>query len=82
MKRKQLLLSLLALLLFIALFAVASEKPAVDPTRCAGCGECVRQCPTGAISLHNGRASIDEDLCIDCRFCVTTCTYRAIRTPK
>ncbi len=82
MKTKHILLILALLSLFILVFARVGEKPWVERNECVGCGDCVKVCPTNAITIQNGRAAIDPELCIDCMFCVQTCTYRAIRTAK
>ena len=39
---------------------------------------CQVNCPKNAISFVNGKAFIDQDLCIKCGRCVTTCPYNAI----
>lgn len=53
--------------------------PTVWHNACTGCGDCTRFCPTGAITLHDGKAFIDKTKCIDCKQCVRTCTYGAVR---
>jgi ferredoxin len=73
---------LIFLCLILLLGAVMSTKPYVDRYFCVGCGDCVKHCPTGAVSLVSGRAVIDQATCIDCGFCVKTCNYNAIRRPK
>ncbi|MCC6016786.1 MAG: 4Fe-4S binding protein, partial [Desulfurococcaceae archaeon] len=30
----------------------------VDPSRCIGCGRCVKACLTGALALVNGKAKL------------------------
>ncbi|MGM0410265.1 MAG: [Fe-Fe] hydrogenase large subunit C-terminal domain-containing protein [Bacillota bacterium] len=45
--------------------------------KCEGCTNCVKNCPTKAIRVHNGKAQIREDLCIDCAECIRTCEYHA-----
>jgi iron only hydrogenase large subunit-like protein/NAD-dependent dihydropyrimidine dehydrogenase PreA subunit len=34
---------------------------------------CMRQCPTQAIRVRQGKASILEDLCVDCGTCISAC---------
>lgn len=75
MKKKIFILLLLVLLLVLA----ASRKPAVWQNSCAGCGDCANICPVGAISIINGKAVIDHDKCIDCKLCVSSCKFKAIR---
>lgn len=52
-------------------------KPTVDEDACVGCGMCVRQCGSDAITLAqtaNGRkAVIDHDKCSGCGRCVGAC---------
>jgi ferredoxin len=38
----------------------------VDQTLCVGCGACIDECPSGAISLSNGKALVDPTLCDGC----------------
>lgn len=50
----------------------------VNPTLCAGCGECMDVCPEGAIHLVDQRAVIDNTLCTGCGACVEACPNEAI----
>ena len=48
-----------------------------DPQKCVGCKSCMRiGCP--AIRLKNGKASIDETLCIGCGVCTSMCAFDAL----
>lgn len=49
----------------------------LKPELCAGCTNCVKNCPTKAIRVHQGKATIRDDLCIDCAECIRTCAYHA-----
>lgn len=48
---------------------------------CIKCGECVKTCPTGALSKdEDGNILYDYDICIDCDTCIKTCKHDS--TPK
>lgn len=40
--------------------------------------KCMDNCPKHAISVQNGKAFIDRDLCIECGRCAKSCPYGAI----
>jgi len=40
---------------------------------CLGCGRCVERCTCGALSLVDGRAQVDDQLCRLCSYCVSVC---------
>jgi NAD-dependent dihydropyrimidine dehydrogenase PreA subunit len=45
---------------------------------CDGCGECVEVCPTSAIYLVDGVATVDHALCRECEVCLTACPREAL----
>ncbi len=45
--------------------------------KCVGCGACVNVCPVGAISIRDGKASINADICISCGGCAGICPVGA-----
>ena len=49
----------------------------LDVSRCTGCTNCLRRCPTEAIRIIDGRACIEESRCIDCGECIRICDYNA-----
>ena len=51
----------------------------VDKDECTGCGLCVDECPSEAISLGaDGLSVVDADECVDCGACVDVCPVVAI----
>ncbi|MHC1582259.1 MAG: 4Fe-4S binding protein [Candidatus Syntropharchaeia archaeon] len=50
----------------------------VDPEKCDGCGTCVDECSTGAITIENDVAVVNEEECVDCEVCVDACPNEAI----
>jgi len=50
----------------------------VDQELCSGCGTCVDLCPTEAIEINGGVASIDDYLCILCSLCQVNCPQNAM----
>jgi len=45
--------------------------------KCKGCVNCIKRCPTEAIRVREGKASILEARCIDCGECVRICPNQA-----
>ncbi|TWJ16687.1 aldo/keto reductase [Geobacter argillaceus] len=46
---------------------------------CKGCGACVETCGSGALSIVNGKAVLDEAACILCGYCGASCPEFIIR---
>ncbi len=49
----------------------------LDAELCRGCTNCLKHCPTEAIRVKGGKASIIEERCIDCGACIRRCPFRA-----
>ncbi len=50
----------------------------IDTEKCDGRMKCMRICPTQAIRVRTGKATIIEEKCIDCGECITACPNDAI----
>ncbi|MCQ2437168.1 MAG: aldo/keto reductase [Clostridia bacterium] len=46
---------------------------------CEGCGACAARCTQQAITVINGRATIDENKCIYCGYCARVCPQFCIK---
>ncbi len=55
------------------------NKIEIDIDLCTGCGLCVTVCPTGTISLIEGKATVSGEESISCGHCEAVCPLKAIR---
>ncbi len=51
----------------------------LEADKCCGCTNCLKRCPTEAIRVHDGKATILSERCIDCGECIRICPHRAKR---
>jgi ferredoxin len=53
----------------------------VNKELCTGCGTCVDECPSDAITIdeEKGCAVVDEEECVDCGACEEVCPSEAIK---
>lgn len=49
----------------------------LDTDKCVGCTNCIKHCPTQAIRVRDGKATIISERCIDCGECIRVCPHRA-----
>lgn len=50
----------------------------IEDERCIGCSRCMKVCPTEAIRINGGKATIQEHRCIDCGKCYEVCPAQSI----
>ena len=50
----------------------------VNAEDCTGCMICMRNCPTEAIRIRDGKATYSHELCVDCGQCISVCPEGAI----
>lgn len=55
-----------------------APRPGVIASSCIGCRKCERICPMQAVTIDEGRATIDLARCIRCYCCHEICTEHAI----
>ena len=49
----------------------------LDRDKCLGCMNCIKRCPTQAIRVRRGKATIITERCIDCGECIRICPHHA-----
>ncbi len=57
----------------VAASKVGGRGPLSCKFGCLGYGTCVKACKYGALSIKNGVAVVDEDLCVGCMACAKAC---------
>lgn len=56
-----------------------SPELAVHESACIGCGTCAAVCPTGAVTVENGRVRLDRKKCAVCGTCAAACPTDALK---
>lgn len=56
---------------------VINHSVTLDISKCKGCTNCIKRCPTEAIRVRDNHAQIENARCIDCGECIRTCPYKA-----
>ena len=51
----------------------------LDESKCVGCTNCIKRCPTEATRVRSGKAVIMSERCIDCGECIRICPHHAKR---
>lgn len=57
--------------------SIYKHSVTLDISKCKGCTNCIKRCPTEAIRVRDGHAIIKEASCIDCGECIRLCPYQA-----
>jgi aryl-alcohol dehydrogenase-like predicted oxidoreductase/NAD-dependent dihydropyrimidine dehydrogenase PreA subunit len=55
------------------------RKKLVIMNFCKKCGNCISECPNGALSMGENKPEVDTDKCILCGYCSRVCKELAIR---
>ncbi|WDV45650.1 DUF362 domain-containing protein [Clostridiaceae bacterium M8S5] len=55
-----------------------SLRPVVKNKKCKACGKCIEICPQNAVSMVDGYAYIDKELCVGCAECIAMCQFQSI----
>ena len=59
--------------------ALSTKRLSIVALACEGCGECVEHCENQALSVVEGKATVDHERCILCGYCAPHCQRLAIR---
>ncbi len=60
------------------LYKLLVVNPVLDPSKCVGCGVCVKMCPPKSLKLVDSRPAFDLPHCIRCFCCQEHCPKGAI----
>lgn len=62
----------------VPMLAPSGYSARVQGDLCVGCGACVDTCQFGALSVRDGRVSVEYASCMGCGVCVSTCGEGAL----
>jgi len=62
--------------------AAANYYSMIDPSKCLGCGTCIKRCHMHAISARDEVSVVDRAKCIGCGLCVTGCPASVARLER
>lgn len=63
----------------VAYSLVFKKGPAIDSSKCIGCGKCAESCPVGIIKIVAGKAEVTKKRkCISCFCCQEMCPAKAV----
>ena len=54
-------------------FSTGAERKIMVHDWCTGCGRCVEACTSGAITVQEGKAKVDQSKCVFCGYCGAAC---------
>jgi Fe-S-cluster-containing hydrogenase component 2 len=60
-----------------------ADLPLLDQTRCTGCGDCVKVCPTDCLEMNGPLPWLPRPLdCVSCALCCVVCPVDALRLAR